>query len=386
MDEEAVQGYVRRAQSIVDASPDMDEANTKASLIRPLVELLGWSVQPSEVLLDHTVEIGAGTGIVDYALLLDGEHAIYVIASGSETEITDDTVGQFREFLPELPVDRVVLTNGVTYEVLVDRDGGEPARIGFDIDDLADRPSLLQIVAKEAIENGTADEVLREVTGPEPADLLEDLQENKVSIARRVSDAVKAEVDSTRGLDLAARSGEFVERLIDTLETQQQRERREQAAANGAGAMEWTPEPGADAVAGSIKRNRIDGSNNATVAVFAVREPGMEFVREHNAWGAIHLDTSPDFVALYVRGEVREVRYVATVQEVCPPDRLELAREAEVYEPDVDLEEWEQVCRFVPETLYELEDPIPYESRYPLGTQVTTLKTFRSADTTDDLF
>lgn len=388
MDAEAVRGYVRRASSIVEASPDMDEATTKASLIRPFVELLGWSVEPSQVRLDQRVDVGEGSGIVDYVLMVSGEDEVYIVASGTDTEIRDDDVAQFRRFLPDIPVDHLIVTNGITYEILVERAGGDVARVGFDIEDLEDRPELLGIVEKEGLETGEAETVLRDVTGPETADVLETLRENKVRIAREVSQVVKDEVGTARGLDLAASSGAFVQRLIDQLEAKRAGESRQRQVANGSGAVayDWTPEPGGDAVAGTVKRSQIEGPNDAPVAVFAVREPGLEFVRENNAWGAIHLQERPDYVAIYVRGEVREVRYVGTVHDIIPPEDATFARDREVYESDLGLQDWKRVLRFQADGLYELEDPIPYESRYPLGTQVTSLRTFRSAATTDDLF
>ena len=39
MDEAEVQDYIRHAQSIVDDAPQMDEANTKAAVLRDLLDL-----------------------------------------------------------------------------------------------------------------------------------------------------------------------------------------------------------------------------------------------------------------------------------------------------------------------------------------------------------
>ena len=43
------------------------------------------------------------------------------------------------------------------------------------------------------------------------------------------------------------------------------------------------------------------------------------------------------------------------------------------------------VIRFEPKSLYELEDPVPYETKYPQGLRYTTLGALRSAETTDDM-
>jgi len=50
------------------------------------------------------------------------------------------------------------------------------------------------------------------------------------------------------------------------------------------------------------------------------------------------------------------------------------------YEPD------DQVVIFKPGTLYELEDPIPYEKKAPQSRVYTDLKKFRTASTTKDAY
>jgi hypothetical protein len=47
--------------------------------------------------------------------------------------------------------------------------------------------------------------------------------------------------------------------------------------------------------------------------------------------------------------------------------------------------EGKMVVRFEPESLYELEDPVPYETKYPQSLQYTTLGALRTAETTDDM-
>ncbi|MDZ7731384.1 MAG: hypothetical protein U5K37_11500 [Natrialbaceae archaeon] len=107
------------------------------------------SVEPGEVRLDHRVHVGDQEGVVDYSLEIDGDPAVFIIVSGTTSDIADRDVDRFRQYLrSDLPVDRVVLTNGVSYEVLVERASGEVARIGFDLEDLYRRPDLPTIIEK----------------------------------------------------------------------------------------------------------------------------------------------------------------------------------------------------------------------------------------------
>jgi predicted type IV restriction endonuclease len=56
------------------------------------------------------------------------------------------------------------------------------------------------------------------------------------------------------------------------------------------------------------------------------------------------------------------------------------------YEDAAKIADGKMVIKFQPGSLYELEDPIPYESKYPQGLRYTTLDAIKSAETTDDIF
>jgi len=45
-----------------------------------------------------------------------------------------------------------------------------------------------------------------------------------------------------------------------------------------------------------------------------------------------------------------------------------------------------KVIQLEPESLYELENPIPYAKEYPQSLRYTTLDQFRTATTIEDLF
>lgn len=90
-------------------------------------------------------------------------------------------------------------------------------------------------------------------------------------------------------------------------------------------------------------------------------------------------------MAMYVTRDAREVRYFATVKEVVPLNEAELARPPLDYVDRDEIGEGKMVVRFQPNSLYELEDPVPYKSAYPQSLQYTTLGALRTAETTDDM-
>jgi hypothetical protein len=138
-------------------------------------------------------------------------------------------------------------------------------------------------------------------------------------------------------------------------------------------------EPKRNLVNGTVPRAEIEGDPNATVAVFPTRESGIPFLKENAAWGFVRVGRSIDYVAMYVTGDAREVRYVAEADRIVDPDDADLEREPLDYKDREELNENKRVIEFVPETLRELEDPIPYESRYPQSLRYSTLEKKRTA-------
>jgi hypothetical protein len=144
-------------------------------------------------------------------------------------------------------------------------------------------------------------------------------------------------------------------------------------------------EPTDNHVVGKIRRAEIDGDDEAKVAVFPTKESGLPFLKENNAWGFVRVGSEFEYVAMYVTGDVRQVRYFATVRDVLPPEEAELSRPIEEYADGAKIADDKMVIRFEPASLYELEDPIPYETKYPQGLRYTTLGALRTAETTDDM-
>jgi hypothetical protein len=89
---------------------------------------------------------------------------------------------------------------------------------------------------------------------------------------------------------------------------------------------------------------------------------------------------------MYISDDVQQIRYVAEVREIVPSTDASLARTLDSYVGDqAEFDESKQVVVFEPGSLYELEEPIAYESRVPYSLRYTELGLFKQADTTDDI-
>jgi hypothetical protein len=112
----------------------------------------------------------------------------------------------------------------------------------------------------------------------------------------------------------------------------------------------------------------------------------VEFLKENNAWGFVRINKEPEYATMYVSEDIQEVRYVARVREIVSATEAQLARTLESYIGEqAEFDEGKKVVLFEPESLYELADPIEYESRVPYSLRYTELGRFMQAETTDDI-
>lgn len=408
MDGDDVDDYVTRCRQLIEASPQMDEENTKVRLVQPFLELLGWDFLSTEVELEYTVPMASGSTRVDYALLVGGSPAVFVEAKPVRSTLTESDARQLKSYMrQELDVDWGILTNGKEFEVLTknrERSGGEEVSvIQFDLDDLTENPTVLELLSKESIRSGQADEIAEQVARTNRA--IRRLRENENAVAEAVTDSVEGEIGELT-IDLEEQARDFVQSLVSVLREQRQfasdgppvepdrsteeiadadeteTPAEESVAANGAGELA----PLENHVSGNVSREELEGDDSATVAVFPTRESGLPFLKENEAWGFVRVGSEFEYVAMYVTGDVREVKYLARVDEILEPDEADLLRDPLDYRDGAKIAEGKKVVTFEPGSLSELEEPIPYESKYPQGLRYTTLGAIRNAETTDDVF
>lgn len=396
MNRQRINEYVERSQQLLESSPQMDEENTKVKLVQPFLELLGWDLYSTEVALEYTIPMASGSTHVDYALLVGDSPVVFVEAKPARSTLSEGEVRQLRSYMrQELDVDWGILTNGKSFEVLTKnrhQNGGEEVSVvQFDLDDLAENPGVLELLTKESIRSGKSDEIAEQVAQTNRA--IRRLQENEDEVTRSIAETVESEIGELT-IDLEEQAREFVQSLVLVLREQRQfvGERPPTESENEREELDEPDdksdeiEPLDDRVAGTIVRREIEGSPDARVAVFPTQESGLPFLKENEAWGFVRVGSEFDYVAMYVTGDVREVKYIAKVNRVVDPDEADLMREPLDYKDRAKIAEGKKVIEFEPGSLYELADPIPYESKYPQSLRYTTLEALRTAETTDNIF
>lgn len=385
MKRDAVRDYVEQSEAVLDSSPQMDEANTKAAILRDFLDLLDWAI-PENTQLEYSVEAFGQTYKVDYALILEGTPVAFLEAKGADTSLTADHDEQLSSYMMNKNVNYGILTNGKQYRFFqrrVDASNVDVQKVGdVDLKDLSDHMAVLKAYEKSAIESGESSKILGRIN--ELREARRTLKAEKDGLAVDLSNLLAEQVSDSISSLAETQAKEMIDRLVADIDSEINADETGTDEPIGGGS-DGRIEPSDNHIVGQIRRAEIDGKDDAKVAVFPTKESGLPFLKENNAWGFVRVGSEFEYVAMYVTGDVRQVKYFATVKDVVPPNEAELSRPIEEYADGAKIADDKMVIRFEPESLYELEDPVPYETKYPQGLRYTTLGALRTAETTDDM-
>ena len=149
---------------------------------------------------------------------------VFVEVKPVSSSLTEKNVRQLQSYMrQELDVDWGVLTNGKSFEVLTksrDKNGAEEVSVvQFDLDDLDEKPDILELLSKESICSGKSDEIAEQVAQTNRSIRL--LQEKEDDLTDSISSAVEDEVGELN-IDIDEQVRGFVEHLVSVLREQRQ--------------------------------------------------------------------------------------------------------------------------------------------------------------------
>lgn len=272
-----------------------------------------------------------------------------------------------------------------------------PEQAGDYMEELVENEGLdrEQVYGLYVVGNGDVETVSQTILGSKYRDRM------RVITAQRLLDLLEIQADSGLRHDQvvdvllpinAVDVGQLVGLIQDVIEFREQGNSGDDTSTsnqpdNDGGESNWDgPKTGANAVQGTLSREELKGEDDATVAVFPSQKSGVQFLKENNAWGFVSINQNPEYVAIYVSDDVQSVQYVARVKEIVPANSATLARTVESYAGEqAEFDQSQKVVIFEPGSLYELTDPIPFESRVPYSLRYTELGRLRKAETTDDI-
>jgi len=277
MNRDAVRDYVKQSDAVLEASPQMDEANTKAAILRDFLDLLDWQI-PQNTQLEYSVEAFGQTYKVDYALILDGTPVAFLEAKGADTALTADHDEQLSSYMMNKNVNYGILTNGKQYRFFqrrVDASNVNVQEVGdVDLEDLPNRLAVLKAYEKVAIESGESGKILGRIN--ELREARRTLETDKDDLAVELSNTLADEVSDSISPLAETQAKEMIDRLVDDIDSE--------IDADGGGSTGTSTgggggsiEPTDNHVVGRIRRAEIDGEDDAKVAVFPTKESGLSF-------------------------------------------------------------------------------------------------------------
>lgn len=220
MDRGAVEDYVARSESVFEASPQMDEANTKAAVLSDFLDLLGWEV-PTNTQLEYPVEVFGKTYNVDYALILEGTPVAFFESKGVDTPLKSDHEGQLSDYMKNQDVNYGILSNGKEYRFYQRRVTEENVTVRRIIDvkleSLPKWTSVLNEYTKPAIEDGGSGELERI---NELRDARRSLAGDKDELATEIANLLNNRVSETISSIVEPQTKELIDRIVENIDAE----------------------------------------------------------------------------------------------------------------------------------------------------------------------
>ncbi|WP_255150396.1 type I restriction enzyme HsdR N-terminal domain-containing protein [Halorarius halobius] len=221
MNRDAVREYIEQSDAVLESSPQMDEANTKAAVLRDFLDLLDWQI-PENTQLEYSVEAFGQTYKVDYALILDGTPVAFLEAKGADTALTADHDEQLSSYMMNKNVNYGVLTNGKQYRFFqrrVDASNVDVQKVGnVSLEDLPNRLAVLKAYEKDAIESGESGKILGRIN--ELREARRTLEADKDDLAVELSNVLADEVSDSISSLAETQAKEMIDRLVADIESE----------------------------------------------------------------------------------------------------------------------------------------------------------------------
>lgn len=215
MDRAEVQGYVEQAQSIIDDAPQMDEANTKAAVLRDFLNLLGWEI-PTNTQLEYSVKVGTRSYKVDYALLLEGAPVAFFEAKGVDTALSSDHREQLATYMKNENVNWGILSNGVESQFLrrevVDTNVSVQTLTEANLQQLPEQLTILRAFTKDAIQAGDSERIANRIEELKSARTT--LEEEKDDLSEDLAAVLTENVSETLSTLAESKAKEMIDGLV----------------------------------------------------------------------------------------------------------------------------------------------------------------------------
>lgn len=371
--ENEIKKFIKKTKILLEKSPNLDEANTKAKIVRLFIEILGWDVLSTEVELEYDVELGKDE--VDYALIAEGKPALFIEAKRSSTSISRKEVDQLKRYMRLEGVEWGAVFNGKVLIILRRRrETDKEIKVGkIGLEEFTKRLDLLEMLSKEAIRSGRSKEIAERIGRIK--ELIRKLEgKEKEELKQKIKDLFKRKIGEevpTQTLDREIES--LIQSIISKLS--------ESVSRSTKAKVEGIKE---------VSRKELEDYQAGEVAVFPSKPPheeegmvrGSLFLKKYNAWGFVRIAKKPKYFALYVSSPDSEVKYFGKVKRIVEPEKKpEIFNKYKGW-----YEKGKKLVILEEGSLVKLKDPIPFKGSSIQGMIYTDLNKLIEADTTEDLW
>jgi DNA replicative helicase MCM subunit Mcm2 (Cdc46/Mcm family) len=168
---DSIEEFISTAEGVVSTGQDLDEANTKAKILTPLVRTLGWPVHDNdEVLLEYSGD-GQFDDRVDYALF-DADGLYAVIEAKQIGQQLSEYDSQIRRYMRLYGPEWGLLTNGESYRIYQSDDDADES--------LVESLSLASLSTSEYLHHLSRENARNGHEAPAPTDSLSDEQKDRI--------------------------------------------------------------------------------------------------------------------------------------------------------------------------------------------------------------
>ena len=223
MDSASIQDYVESAQPVIEDSPQMQEATTKASLLNDFIELLGWEI-PTNTELEYSVKAFGKTFKADYALILGGQPVAFLEAKGLDTPLNSDHREQLTVYLQNENVRLGILTNGQEYEFYYRYLGDSNSQFNVEaverttLQKLPDKKNIIGAYQAQKIRNEESIAIIEHIR--ELRKSRDTLTNEKDELATAVADLLTDTVSDAIESEAQTQAKEMIDRLVTDIESE----------------------------------------------------------------------------------------------------------------------------------------------------------------------
>jgi predicted type IV restriction endonuclease len=387
-----IQDFINQSESIL-AGNSLDEQSTRTKIINRFIQSLGWDIYKDEVELEYSIQMMASVSKkVDYALKINGEPKVFIEAKGSDSDISENNIGQLKDYVQKEWIKFGLITNGRRFVgvKMDDSESGPPEMItlgDLQLTELQNNEWFVKLFSRSTIEREEADTIAEKLINRRKA--VEHLRSNLEAISSEVTEVITHDLYEDLSEDVNLLAKDFINKVILEIESTKPTPASD-ASSETIELSDFDLVRPTDEAERTIERNRIPGDpDDQVIVVPANLNRGLDFLFRNNAWGFIEVASNPNYIAFYISGGdgASAVWYIGEVDRVTSIDDADLVDDPDdLIDRDDPKNRNKKVIEIKSNTIAEFDTPIPYWKKYPQSARYTELKNIREAVTTDDLF